>query len=179
VDPDWDEMAVVGRIARYHGNRGEVIVNPETDFPEQRFRVGAQFFVRRDGTLTTLRVTSVRFQQGRPIVGIDGVGSITEAERLAGLEFRVPVEDLQRLPEGAYYEHDLVGCGVETVSGRQVGTVKDVGGGAGHRWLVIGGSGGEVLVPFAVEICVRIDVPGRRIVIDPPEGLLEANAGGR
>ena len=37
---DWDDMALVGRIARPHGIRGQVIVNPETDFPEERFRAG-------------------------------------------------------------------------------------------------------------------------------------------
>jgi len=40
----WDEMAVVGRIARPHGIRGQVIVNADTDFPEERFRVGAELF---------------------------------------------------------------------------------------------------------------------------------------
>ena len=45
----WDEMALVGRIARPHGIRGQVIVNPETDFPEERFQPGAELFVERDG----------------------------------------------------------------------------------------------------------------------------------
>ena len=40
MSDEWDEMALVGRIARTHGNRGHVIVNPETDFPEHRFQVG-------------------------------------------------------------------------------------------------------------------------------------------
>jgi 16S rRNA processing protein RimM len=181
VAPDWDAMAVVGRIARYHGNRGQVIVNPETDFLEERFKPGAQFFVRRapGGAVTTLTVTSARFQQGRPVIGIEGVASIGEAEQYAGLELRVAVADLQVLPEGVYYEHDLVGCAVSTSSGREVGTVGEVGGGAGHRWLTVNGPGGEVLVPFTTVICVRIDVAARRIVIDPPEGLLEANEGRR
>jgi 16S rRNA processing protein RimM len=170
-------MAVVGCIARYHGNRGQVIVNPETDFLEERFRPGAQFFVRRGGAVTTLKVTSVRFQQGRPVIGIEGVASIGEAEQFAGLELRVPVEDLRALPEGVYYEHDLVGCAVLTSSGHEVGTVAELGGGAGHRWLTVNGPGGEVLVPFTTAICVRIDVAARQIVIDPPEGLLEANEG--
>ena len=44
---NWDEMAVVGRIARAHGIRGQVIVNLETDFPEERFQPGAELFVER------------------------------------------------------------------------------------------------------------------------------------
>ena len=64
----WDEMAVVGRIARAHGNRGQVIVNPETDFPELRFRSGAELFVERSGVVQPIVVTSVRFQHDRPVI---------------------------------------------------------------------------------------------------------------
>ena len=51
---NWDDMAVVGRIARTHGLRGEVIVNLETDFPDERFYPGAELFVVRGGEMTRL-----------------------------------------------------------------------------------------------------------------------------
>jgi ribosomal 30S subunit maturation factor RimM len=41
--------------------------------------------------------------------------------------------------------------------------------------LAIDGPRGEILIPFAVDICVEIDVAAKRIRIDPPEGLLELN----
>jgi 16S rRNA processing protein RimM len=179
VDADWDEMAVVARIARAHGNRGEVILNPETDFPEERFRVGAEVLTRREGRVQAVRVTSLRFHRGRPVVGLEGVSTMSDAEALANLELRVPASALRPLPGGAYYEHDLAGCAVETIAGKPVGTVRDLDGAAGNRWLVIDGPGGEVLVPFASAICVAIDVAAGRIVIDPPPGLLEANTGQR
>ena len=53
-------MALVGRIARAHGIRGQVIVNPETDFPEQRFHVGAELFIERDGKQVTLEIRESR-----------------------------------------------------------------------------------------------------------------------
>jgi len=74
---NWDDMALVGRIARAHGIKGQVIVNPDTDFPQERFKAGAT---------------------------------------------------------------------------------------------------GEILIPLATEICRTIDVAGKRIVIEPPEGLLDLNA---
>src|SRR2546430_1945001 len=87
---EWDAMAVVGRIARTHGLKGQVIVNLETDFPEERFKPGATMFTTR-GALT---ITTARFQNGRPVIGIEGVETINDAEELAGLELRVPVEEL-------------------------------------------------------------------------------------
>lgn len=172
----WADMALVGRIARAHGLRGQVIVNLETDFPEERFQPGAELFVERGGRVEPLTVTTVRFHRDRPVIGLRGVESMTAADALAGLELRVPVNALAALPDGVFYRHDLIGCRVETMSGRDLGVVADVEGSMAGSRLVIDGSGGEVLIPLAAEICREIDAAGKRIVIDPPEGLIELNA---
>src|SRR5207244_6363824 len=86
--PLWHEMAVVGRIARAHGTRGQVIVNLETDFPERRFQVGAELFVERRGAVESLMLTAVRFQHERPVIAVAGVDTMDAAEALAGLELR-------------------------------------------------------------------------------------------
>jgi 16S rRNA processing protein RimM len=168
-------MAVVGRIARAHGIRGDVIVNVETDFPEQRFRPGAALFVRRGDAVAALTLRTVRFHRDRPVVGFDGVDSIDSAEALAGLELRVPIDWLAPLPDGAFYHHDLVGCQVETQSGERVGGVTAVEGTTAGSRLVVQGARGEILIPLAAEICTTIDPKTKRIVIDPPQGLLELN----
>ena len=150
----WDAMAVVGRVARAHGNRGHVIVNPETDFPESRFRAGAVLWMRREGRVGSVTIAAVRFHQGRPILELAGVGTMTEAE---------------------FYLHDLVGCRVTRRDGTPVGTVLRVEGDRAISRLVVDTDGGEVLVPLAVEICVRIDPAAGEIVIEPPDGLLDLN----
>ena len=175
---NWDAMAGVGRVARSHGNRGEVIVNPDTDFAEERFRAGAELFVRRDGAVVPLVVTRARFQQGRPIIGLRGVDSIDAADELAGLELRIPADRLVALPGGTFYRHDLVGCQVETVGGTVLGPVSEVEGTLHASRLVVETRHGDVLVPLATEICRSIDIAARRIVIDPPDGLIELNRKG-
>ena len=172
---NWDDMAVVGRVARPHGLRGDVVITPETDFVAERFRPGATLWTRSAGRDEQLTIASARVHNGRPVVGFEGTSSIEAAERLAGLELRVPEESLQPLEPGRYYEHQLVGCSVETVSGAAVGTVVRVDSGAGGSRLVVEGARGEILVPLAADICVEVDVASRRIRIEPPEGLLELN----
>ena len=108
-------------------------------------------------------------------VRLDYHETINDAEELAGLELRVPVEELAALPAGMFYHHDLVGCAVVTGGGEKVGTVEGVEGTLSGSRLVVAGAKGEILVPLATEICRTIDVPGRRIVIEPPEGLLDLN----
>jgi 16S rRNA processing protein RimM len=171
----WDDMALVGRIARPHGLRGQVVINPETDFVEERFADGATVWTRSAAGEEQLTVVSLRVQNGRPIVGFEGFTRVEDVERLSGLELRVPEEMLLPLQPGSYYEHQLIGCTVETIAGVVVGHVAAVEGGAGATRLVMNGPHGEILVPLAVEICVDIDVDKKRIRINAPEGLLELN----
>jgi 16S rRNA processing protein RimM len=172
----WDEMALVGRVARAHGIRGQVIVNADSDFLEERFHPGAELFMKRaNGAMEVVTLTTVRFHKERPVIGIRGVDDMNAAIALAGAELRVPIERLAELPEGTFYRHDLVGCRVETGDGAVVGTVADVEGSLTKSRLVVKTERGEVLIPLAVEICTTIDPSGKRIVIDPPAGLLEVN----
>ncbi len=174
----WDDMALVGRVAKPHGLRGNVVINPETDFVEERFAVGATLWTRSDRGEEALTIASARVQNGRPVVGFDGFTRIEDVERLAGLELRVPEDALQPLAEHTYYQHQLVGCAVETTSGDRVGDVARVDGGIAGSLLVVEGDRGEVLVPLTLAICVEIDVAARKIRIEPPEGLLELNETG-
>ena len=168
-------MALVGRMTRPHGLRGQVVVHPETDFVEERFAEGATLWTRSAAGEQQLTIASSRVQNGRPIIGFEGFARVEDAERLAGLELRVPEDALQPLEPGTFYEYQLVGCAVETVAGDFVGSVAKVEGGIGASRLVMDGPRGEILVPLAVDICVEIDVANKRIRINAPEGLLDLN----
>jgi len=168
-------MVTVGRIVRPHGNRGQVVVAPETDFGEERFGVGATVFAKRAEAIAPLHVAASRAHDGRWVIGFDSVQSMNEAEALRDVELRIPAGALKPLEGGRYYVHELVGCRVETTDGRVIGDVARVELDTGTHLLVVNGKRGEVLVPLAEPICRRVDVAGRVVVIDPPEGLIELN----
>lgn len=172
---EWNEMVLVGRIARAHGNRGQVIVDPATDFPEERFRAGSVLHVRRGDAAEPVTIESVRFHRGRPIIGLTGIDTMDAAEALAGTELRIGDDALQPLPAGSYYHHDLIGCSVETPRGETIGRVTSVEGDAAGSRLVVETQNGEVLIPMAEGIWTSADVPARKIVVEPPEGLLDLN----
>ena len=172
---DPEDLLLVGRVARAHGNRGQVIVNLETDFPEERFAVGQVLYVDLNGPIGPRRIESVRFQQGRPVIRLAGVETMDAAEALAGAELKVAASALAPLPAGTFYRHDLVGCDVRDVHDRTIGRVTAVEGPMERSHLVIAAPRGEVLIPLVAEICRRIDPAGRTIVVEMPEGLLDLN----
>ena len=173
------DLLLVGRIARAHGNKGQVIVNPETDFPEERFAEGNLLVVEQQGRAVERRIAAVRFQQGRPIVTLDGIVTMNDAEALAGAELKMPASALAPLPGNTYYRHDLVGCDVKDTTGRVIGRVTDVEGPIERSLLVVGEGRGEMMIPMVDGICVSVDLATKIIVVDPPDGLVGLNASRR
>jgi 16S rRNA processing protein RimM len=173
------DLLLVGRVARAHGNRGQVIVNLETDFAEERFRVGIELIVGPPGAGQARAIREVRFHQGRPIILLSGIDTMTGAETLAGADLWMPADAMEPLPDGTFYRHDLVGCEVRDLAGALLGRVSDVEGPLDRSLLVIEGGGGEAMIPMVAGICVRVDIGARLIVVNPPDGLLELNAPAR
>lgn len=167
------DMITVGVIVRPHGIRGEVVVASETDFGAERFKSGAAVWL--DG-VDSRTVTSSREQSGRWVIGLSGVSTMNEAETLRGRALRIPAADIHALEAGKFFVHDLIGCRVETAAGAVVGPVIRVDEMGGRSLLVIATKRGEALVPLAETICREVDVAAKRIVIDPPPGLIDLNA---
>jgi 16S rRNA processing protein RimM len=94
---------------------------------------------------------------------------------LAGASLWIRADSRAPLPEGHYYHDALIGCAVETVGGEMVGQVTRIDAFGSAPLLVVTDGRHDILVPLAEAICVRIDPTARRIVIDPPDGLLDVN----
>ena len=87
----------------------------------------------------------------------------------------LPEEELSRLEEDEYYLFQIVGSSVHTESGLRVGVVKDVLFIKDNELLVVGRGDEESLIPFTTDICIAVHLEERKIIIRPPEGLLDLN----
>jgi 16S rRNA processing protein RimM len=167
-----EDLLLIGRVARAHGIRGHVIVNPETDFMEDRFRVGGVLKVGPAERTRDYEILDVRFQQGRPIVRFAGIETMNDADALAGADLWLGEREMAPLPAGTFYRHDLVGCEVRDAQGRMLGRVTGVEGTLDRSYLVVDG---DVMIPLVEGICLAVDIAGRQVTVDPPEGLMDLN----
>jgi len=128
--------------------------------------------VRRDSQIEFSRV-----QHGRRIVKLFGVDSIDEVERLVGAELLLPEDSLPQVEEGQFYTFHLKGCTVVdgVREGEELGTVVDVLDNGETPLLRVEGKDGELLIPFAESYLRNVDIEGRRIEVDLPEGLRDLN----
>ncbi len=171
----------MARILRPRGLRGEVAAEILTDFPERLPKLVEVWLSSNDGAPRLIRVRRCWLSPGRggqAIFHFEGVDSRDAAEGLRGLEIQVPLDQRVELEPGNYFVGDLVGCQVwESGASSALGEVRDVEFPGGVPLLAVKTSDGEVLVPLAVEFCLRIDVQGKRIDVTLPEGLRELNRG--
>lgn len=149
----------VGRLVKPHGLRGDVIVSLTTNRSE-RVAPGSVLNTS-DGRM--LRVVRSSSHQGRFIVSFEGVTGIDAAERLRGNELYAPPLD----DPDALWVHELVGSTVEDTVGTVLGTVVEVEANPASDLLVLD-DGGLIPLRFVVN-----SVPGVRITVDVPDGLLD------
>ncbi|MDR7300720.1 ribosome maturation factor RimM [Haloactinomyces albus] len=171
---------VVGRIVKPHGVRGEFVVEVRTDSPERRFEPGSVLGVRRRRADRSRQpeefvLAAARHHAGRLLVRAEGVDTREAAEELRGALLTVVAEDLEPSDDpDEFHDHELEGLRAVLVTGEEVGVVHEVVHTPGGELLqVTGPDEREFLVPFVSDIVPEVDVVGGRVLLDPPEGLID------
>lgn len=168
---------VVGHVVRPHGTRGEVFVWPLTDYPGSHFAVGVMHQLAdedgepRPSTPGDLELESVRKHARGFLAKFVGFGDRDAAEALRGCYLLRPFAAIDKLDEGEIFYHELVGAEVVTADGSPLGSVREVFPLAPSELLEVVGPRGDFLLPLHRRF-VRFDRGCRRLVADPPEGIL-------
>jgi 16S rRNA processing protein RimM len=183
------EYASVGRVRRAHGIRGELVIELLTDAPEAIFATGRRVFAGTvDGTLwldpdtgaeRACTVTTSRPFKDGLLVMIEGIASRTEAERWRGRHLLAPFSELTPPAEGEVYLHELEGMQVLDLAGAEVGVVSGWNQLPNGILLDVSGARGTVHVPFNDAFVRAVDRSGRRLTVEIPEELLQAQGDGR
>jgi 16S rRNA processing protein RimM len=155
----------VGRILAPHGIRGELKVQPLSDFPE-RFEAGSRLWLRGEERV----VERGRWAGRSVLLKLRGLDTRNEAETLRGEELTVP-EAAQLQDEGVYYLHDIIGLPVFDTAGEALGRLAEVLSTGSTDVYVVRGDRGELLLPALDDVVTQVDVAGRRIVVEVPEGI--------
>ena len=169
-----EPLVAIARAAKPRGLKGEIVAEILTDFPERFDRLGRLYAVSPEGERKAVKLESHWFQNDRVVLKVIGYDTVTAADSLRGYEFAVPESERVPLAEDEFYDWELEGCKVETVTGQVIGIVKGIMRTGSADLLVVGSEGRqESLIPMVSSILVRIDKERKTIVVDPPEGLLD------
>jgi 16S rRNA processing protein RimM len=160
---------LVGRLVGAHGTRGEIRVNPETDFPE-RFADLAQAYLvptRGEGRLVTITGARQHAGKGQVLLRLEGVEDREAAAALNGAEMYIRASELRPLPPGQYYEFQILDLQVVTEEGRELGPVTDIlrtGANDVYETPV-------ALIPAITPVIREVDLAAGRMVVHWLEGM--------
>ena len=169
-----ERLVVIGEIVRAHGLHGEMRVEPLTDDPARFARVTecVLWDAARDQR-EPRRITRARATGDSVLVTLAGCETAEAAQALAGRLIAIPEREVLPPPAGTFYPWQLEGAAVVTEDGREVGRMTGIEHGAAQDLWVVRDGAREHLIPAVAEIVVDVDVAARRVVIRPPDGLLE------
>jgi 16S rRNA processing protein RimM len=161
-----EQPVTVGRVLAPHGIRGELKVQPLTDFPE-RFDAGSRLWLNGQQWVVERGRWAGR---GGVILKLRGLDTRNDAETLRDAELTVP-EATELKEEGVYYLHDIIGLPVFDAAGEALGKLEEVFNTGSTDVYIVRGDRGELLLPALEDVVTNVDAAGGRIVVDVPEGL--------
>lgn len=181
MSPESNDFVTLARVIKTQGRRGEVAVEIHSDIPD-RFALGMKLCaLDQSNRRREFEIEDIWPHKGLLVLKFAGVDSISDAENLVGAELQVPRGQRGQLEPGWTFVSDLIGCALFD-QGREIGRIEDVQFGAGEAPLLVVRRGQEYPrqtdfeVPFAEAYLERVDLQGREVRMNLPEGMLEINA---
>jgi len=168
-------MVTIGQIVRVHGVHGELKVMSLTDVPRRFEELTEVTVTTPSGGQQVLAVCHTRRTARGYLVTFKGISTLGAAAPLVGSLLQIPQEQRAPLPDGRYYECDLLGMEVRTEEGAEVGTIAEILPTGSNAVFVVQGPGGvEHLIPGTREVVRMVDVLGRRMTVRQVAGLFDA-----
>jgi len=166
------DRIALGIIRKAHGVRGEASVESWSDSPERFTEVSSVTLVSPDESSTRdADIESVRLHAGRALIKFAGIDSPEEVQLLQNWTVEIPSEDARKLDDDEYFLHDLVGLTLIDADGTHRGKVIEIEETGGGLLLVVEGAKGRFDVPFAADICTKVDLDAKTIAVNLPEGI--------
>lgn len=170
---DNDELVTVGKIIGTHGIKGLLKVFSYSGNIQSLQSAKSVFLKEKSGTISEHTIKSVAAHAGGFILGLDGFADINEVLPMNGSELCLKLSQLPPPGEDEYYWRDLIGLSVFTDQGVKLGTLADIFETGSSDIYVVRGGIKEYLIPAIADVISVVDVPGKKMIITPLDGLLD------
>ncbi len=173
-----EQYYLVGKIVNTQALRGEVRVMATTDFPEERFKIGATLAIfNGDKLVETVEVDGHRLHKNFNLLHFKGKDNINDVEKFKGFDLKVAgtEREADELDENEFYYDDIIGIEVYTTDETYLGKVREITSlPSNDVWAIQRpNKGKDILIPYIEDIVLEIDLDDNRVVIDPMDGLID------
>jgi 16S rRNA processing protein RimM len=168
-----EELLLAGYLVGSFGIKGQLKLRLVSDRPDHLERRVKTLYVGKLRQPYKLK-SAFQHKSNLMIVSLEGVESRDDADALRGSEVSIREQDAAPLADDEYFLHELHELPVLTEAGDEVGVVRDIVETGASDMLVVRRPGkADALIPMVRDFVVELDIPGRKIVIRPIQGLLD------
>jgi len=166
------ELIKVGKIVGTHGLKGLVKVESLTDFPE-RFKTAQKLKIGQGDAARELTLENCTLHRGQLLMKFKEIETMEEAAKYRDKFISVTSDELYPLPDGAYYQFQLLGMRVDDLEKGYLGELIDIlETGANDVYVIKSDVYGEILIPAIKQVIHEVDLPGNRMRVQLLPGLL-------
>ena len=166
-------MLRVGRISGTHGLKGALRFRPDNPDSDTLAEV-KRIFLERDGESREFRLTAIApLNPTTRRITLEGIADINADESLKGAVVMLATEDVPAAKPGEFYYYEAIGCEVFLTDGSRLGAIEEIFSNGAHDVWVVRDAEREVLVPVIEDVVKAMDLPARRVTIEPVPGLLD------
>ncbi len=162
---DSTELVTIGTIEKPFGVRGEVRVRSLSDVPGRFEGLTTVTLEAPSGKTVATTVRSVRAMQSAYVLGLDAFSTPEEAAMFRGWAVKIPQGSAPPLPQGQYYEYELIGLSVRDEAGHALGTLAEILETPGNHVFVVRGNDGEMLIPATKDAVAAVDLSRNTMTI--------------
>ena len=161
----------LGYVTKTHGLKGEIQIFLDVDDPKA-YNELESMFILRNKSLVPFFIDTLQINRDKALVKLDDIDAIEDAQNLVSGEIYLPLSFLPKLPDGQYYYHEIIGFELFDQK-NLIGLVTNVLTNSSQTLLAVDTNGIEVLVPLNDEVVKQVDLDGKRVLTELPDGLLE------
>ncbi len=171
------DFVKVGKIVNTFGIKGELKIYLSTDFPEDRFQKGKILFIGKESLPNEIEV---EVESSKPfknlyLLKFKNYSNINDVEKYKNYYLWITKDMQGDLEEGEFYYHQIIGCRVITVQGKEIGIIKEIiSTGANDVWVVKAHDMNkkDILIPYIESVVKEINIEEQKVIIEEMEGLL-------
>lgn len=163
-----DDKVVIGEVISIWGLQGALRIHPLTDFMD-RFKLGAKFLIGD----TTYTIESSHTNKGNIIIKLKDINSPEAAAELCHQLMEIPESQLMPLPDGVYYQFQIIGLKVVTTNGLSLGKITQILDTASNDVYVIKSGKKDILIPAVKDVIKNINLAQGYMTIEAIDGLLD------
>ncbi len=170
---DQGELVLVGKIVGTHGIKGLLKIYSYSGSIQSLQSAGIVFLKDKKGVLSEHVIRTVAGHAGGFILGLGDFADVNQVLPLNSSELYVKQSQLPAPDEDEYYWRDLIGLTVVTDQGVKLGTLAEIFETGSNDIYVVRSESKEYLIPAIADVITLVDLPGKKMIITPLEGLLD------